>query len=387
MGSHSSTLLLLCVANLVAYASALQYFPNLSTRKVPGLFVLGDSTVDAGNNLYISNPIVEVSVPPYGDTYFGHPTGRYTNGRTLPDFLATSLGLRFPDPYLKPDKWIAQGVNFASGGAGLLESTNAGEVILNTQLAQFHNLTLARPNPEFYKESVFIFSMGANDIMGNYLADSTLQTQVTPQEFIGRMLGAYISAIKALYSDGARRIITLGLPPLGCIPRARLLVATTNGNGDTNGCFKPANDLALAFNEGLAQTVKSLSEELKDTKIVLAKTYDLTMSAIKFPQAFGYEDVKSACCGAGPFNAAVFCGDSYLKNDARTKQFQPYLCPTPSKSMFWDSIHPTEKSYWLYFRYMWYGDDNVVEPYNLAKLFEGAYIPQPPLPIHSSCLV
>ncbi|XP_024535509.1 GDSL esterase/lipase 6 [Selaginella moellendorffii] len=301
MGSHSSTLLLLCVANLVAYASALQYFPNLSTRKVPGLFVLGDSTVDAGNNLYISNPIVEVSVPPYGDTYFGHPTGRYTNGRTLPDFLATSLGLRFPDPYLKPDKWIAQG----------------GLMSLNTQLAQFHNLTLARPNPEFYKESVFVFSMGANDIMGNYLADSTLQTQVTPQEFI----------------------------------------------------------------------VKSLSEELKDTKIVLAKTYDLTMSAIKFPQAFGYEDVKSACCGAGPFNAAVFCGDSYLKNDARTKQFQPYLCPTPSKSMFWDSIHPTEKSYWLYFRYMWYGDDNVVEPYNLAKLFEGAYIPQPPLPIHSSCLV
>lgn len=53
----------------------------------PALVVFGDSTVDAGNNNYLSTP-VKSNFAPYGENYQGGmPTGRFTDGFIAPDLI------------------------------------------------------------------------------------------------------------------------------------------------------------------------------------------------------------------------------------------------------------------------------------------------------------
>ena len=52
------------------------------------LFIFGDSLVDAGNNNYINSTTeAQANYGPYGETFFKYPTGRFSNGRIIPDFI------------------------------------------------------------------------------------------------------------------------------------------------------------------------------------------------------------------------------------------------------------------------------------------------------------
>lgn len=52
----------------------------------------------------------------------------------------------------------------------------------------------------------------------------------------------------------------------------------------------------------------------------------------------GFEEVSSGCCGTGFLEASFLCNP------------KSYVCPDASKYIFWDSIHPTEKAYYLVFQ-------------------------------------
>ena len=52
------------------------------------LFVFGDSLFDVGNNNYINTTTdYQANFSPYGETFFKFPTGRFSNGRVIPDFI------------------------------------------------------------------------------------------------------------------------------------------------------------------------------------------------------------------------------------------------------------------------------------------------------------
>lgn len=52
------------------------------------LFVFGDSLFDVGNNNYINTTTDNLAnYSPYGETFFKYPTGRFSDGRVLPDFI------------------------------------------------------------------------------------------------------------------------------------------------------------------------------------------------------------------------------------------------------------------------------------------------------------
>ena len=52
------------------------------------LFIFGDSLFDAGNNNYINaTTFFQANFPPYGETFFKYPSGRFSNGRVIPDFI------------------------------------------------------------------------------------------------------------------------------------------------------------------------------------------------------------------------------------------------------------------------------------------------------------
>lgn len=51
-------------------------------------FIFGDGLYDSGNTEYIiPDEYLPVYHSPYGNTYFKHGTGRYSDGRLIPDFI------------------------------------------------------------------------------------------------------------------------------------------------------------------------------------------------------------------------------------------------------------------------------------------------------------
>lgn len=66
-------------------------------KKHGALFIFGDSLFDNGNNNYINTTIGnQANYPPYGQTFFRYPSGRFSDGRMIPDFVGTI----FPKTYV-----------------------------------------------------------------------------------------------------------------------------------------------------------------------------------------------------------------------------------------------------------------------------------------------
>ncbi|KAL3683338.1 hypothetical protein R1sor_001360 [Riccia sorocarpa] len=60
-----------------------------------GIFAFGDGQFDTGTVSGTFPTILAYDHPPYGQTYFKKPAGRYSDGRLMLDFLAEALGLGF----------------------------------------------------------------------------------------------------------------------------------------------------------------------------------------------------------------------------------------------------------------------------------------------------
>jgi hypothetical protein len=57
-------------------------------KKHVSLFIFGDSYFDAGNNNYINTTTgFQANFGPYGESFFKYPTGRFSDGRIIPDFI------------------------------------------------------------------------------------------------------------------------------------------------------------------------------------------------------------------------------------------------------------------------------------------------------------
>lgn len=69
------------------------YFPGLKAAtgklgSVPGVYVFGDSLVDAGNNNYLAFSVSKANYPHNGVDFPGKkPTGRFSNGKNAADAI------------------------------------------------------------------------------------------------------------------------------------------------------------------------------------------------------------------------------------------------------------------------------------------------------------
>ncbi|KAL6961596.1 hypothetical protein U1Q18_039369 [Sarracenia purpurea var. burkii] len=149
-------------------------------------FIFGDSLVDAGNNNFFPT-LSKANIPPNGIDFKasgGNPTGRYTNGRTIGDIIGEELGQpQYAVPFLAPNatgKVILHGVNYASGGGGIMNATGrifVNRLSMDIQIDYFNitrkqidELLGAKEARDYImKKSIFSITVGSNDFLNNYL--------------------------------------------------------------------------------------------------------------------------------------------------------------------------------------------------------------------------
>ncbi|CAL5428548.1 unnamed protein product [Camellia sinensis] len=144
-------------------------FPAIPiSNSVAALYVFGDSTVDAGNNNYVHKAARANSLP-YGIDFNNTPTGRFTNGKTIADFIAQR-------------KTAMDGINYASAGCGPLgclpsvknktgngqcdEQMNQNIMPYNSQLPQ----TLKNIQDEYPDATLTLAN--SHDLLQDILADT-----------------------------------------------------------------------------------------------------------------------------------------------------------------------------------------------------------------------
>ncbi|KAL6331163.1 hypothetical protein AAG906_009591 [Vitis piasezkii] len=338
------------------------------SEKTSAFFIFGDSTVDPGNNNYINTiPENRADYKPYGQNgFFDHPTGRFCEGRIIVDFIAEYANLPLIPPFFQPSADFINGVNFASGGAGILSETNQGLVIdLQTQLKNFEEVQKSLTEKlgdeeakELISEAVYFISIGSNDYMGGYLGSPKMRELYHPEAYVGMVIGNLTRAMQVLYEKGGRKFGFLSLSPLGCLPALRAL----NPKASEGGCLEEACALALGHNNALSAVLRSLEHTMKGFMYSNSNFYNWLNDRINNPSKYDFKDGVNACCGAGPYGGVFSCGG--------TKKVTEYeLCENPDEYIWWDSFHPTERIHEQFAKALWDGPPFSVGPYNLQELF------------------
>ncbi|KAK6118819.1 hypothetical protein DH2020_047432 [Rehmannia glutinosa] len=307
---------------------------------IPAVIVFGDSIVDAGNNNNLKT-IAKCNFYPYGiDFMGGKPTGRFSDGKVPSDLLAEELGIKAVLPaYLDPslqDQDFLTGVNFASGASGYdpLTSKIASVLSLTDQLELFREYITKlkkiagdEKSSEILKESLIVLITGSNDITNTYFLTPFRQPHYDVPSYTELQVSYASSFVQDLYGLGARRIGVFSLPPIGCLPFQRTL-----RGGFERKCADEYNQVAQLFNEKLSHEMTSLNKRFPDAQLVYVDIYNPTLDIVNNPQKYGFKIADKGCCGTGFFEVGFLC---------------KFACANVSEYVFWDSFHPTEKTYRL----------------------------------------
>lgn len=304
-------------------------------------FIFGDSLSDNGNNNRLTKSFAQAALPWYGiDFGTGIPNGRFTNGRTVSDIIGDKTGLPRPPPFLDPslseDVILANGVNFASGGGGILNETGGlfiQRFSLYKQIELFNGVqrlirgTIGDQKAnKFFQEAKYVVALGSNDFINNYLmpvyADSWTYND---NSFIGYLMDTLRAQLTVLHGMGARQLMMFGLGPMGCIPLQRVL--STSG-----GCQEKTNTLALNFNKATAKLMDELSAKLPNASYQFGDAYDVVNNVITNPKKYGFDNADSPCCSFGRIRPALTCIPASS------------LCKDRSKYLFWDEYHPSDRA-------------------------------------------
>ncbi|KAJ4749547.1 GDSL esterase/lipase [Rhynchospora pubera] len=334
---------------------ALLFLPSLASGCYTRLFAFGDSLTDTGNFHHsIGDQFDPVARLPYGQTYFGRPTGRFSDGRVIVDFVAKAFGLPFTLPYLvgRTADDFKYGANFAVGGATALNNDyfrkrdvepNWTEHSLDEQIRWFKQLlnmlATQSERDELMRNSLFfVGEIGGNDYNHLFIRSKTLDEVRAIVPDVADAIGA---AVKELIQLGAKTLVIPGNFPIGCVP-LYLRVYQSDKEEDYHPktrCINWLNEFAEYHNRMIINKINSLKESYPNVTIIYADYYGASMNIFRDPVQFGFEVPLNACCGSdAPYNCtpSILCGSPGSS-----------VCKDPSTYASWDGLHLTEASYKL----------------------------------------
>ncbi|CAM0951533.1 unnamed protein product [Alopecurus aequalis] len=345
-----------------------------SDSHITSLFTLGDSYIDAGNFVIMAAQLVPPfpvwhDKPPYGMTFFGHPTGRLSDGRIITDFIAEQFGLPLLGASLLNNSDVSNGVNFAVGGATAIDVDyyERNKLVqfkllnnsLNVQIGWFEELkpTICNTTKEqlvntgcggcFTKALFFVGEFGVNDY--NFVWNAG-KTEDEVMSYVPEVVKNIAIAVERLINEGAVYVIVPGNPPNGCSPTMLTFRSSLNQTEkyDHMGCLNDMNRVARQHNAMLNASIGVLRGKYPHARIIFADFYKPIISILQSPSCFGVARANAlrACCGGGGeynWNATAVCGMPGVT-----------ACKDPSAFISWDGVHYTEAIYrrivkgWLY---------------------------------------
>ncbi|XP_050210767.1 GDSL esterase/lipase At5g42170-like [Mercurialis annua] len=318
-----------------------------------GILAFGDSMLDTGNNNHLPLTPVKSNFYPYGiNLILGKsPSGRFSNGKMLPDLLAQNLNigsgivLPYLSPAITPENLNNGLLSFASAGTGYdaLTTSYSSSISLVDQITNLEEFTnklfrlLGNNNVTlsiFYHKALVLVSAGVDDII-NYFPTtensppSPRSIQYKFDDYTDLLAETSFNFVKNLFDKGIRRIGVLGVPPIGCFPAYRL---SKNCNGDMNSA-------ATLLNSKLSRKLADLGaeKELSSAQIVFMDIYKDYMEIIQNQDTYGFDVISKACCGIGNLDTPYLC-----------KKVNATLCDVNKlQYLFWDGHHLTESGYGL----------------------------------------
>ncbi|KMT13568.1 hypothetical protein BVRB_4g083430 [Beta vulgaris subsp. vulgaris] len=323
----------------------------------PAVFNFGDSNSDTGA-LVASG--LEGITDPYGQTYFKKPSGRYSDGRLIIDFLMDDMDLPFLNAYLESigAPIFKKGCNFAAAGSTILPATatSVSPFSFAVQVAQFLRFkdrvqdiskTTGRkydkyiPSQDSLGRALYMFDIGQNDLAGAFYSKSFDQILAS----VPYILQEFEAGIMKLYDAGARFFWIHNTGPLGCLPQNIAKFGTDQSKLDVLGCVGAHNQAAQLFNLQLHALSKKLQGQYPDANVTYVDIYTIKTNLLSNYSRYGFEQPIMACCGYGgpPLNydSRVPCGQTKVINGTSVTAKG---CSDSTEYVNWDGIHYTEAS-------------------------------------------
>ncbi|KAH7676947.1 GDSL lipase/esterase protein [Dioscorea alata] len=342
---HFSFLLLLIVFCPFSFSIEFNY---------PTVFNFGDSNYDTG--IRIAAGLKEIN-PPYGETYFLRPSGRFSDGRLIIDFLMDEMDMPFLGAYLDfvgaPS--FQKGCTFAAAGSAILPAspTSVSPFSFGIQISQFLRFKarvtelLAKgnkfkkyiPQLESFNQGLYMFDIGQNDLAGAFYSKTDNQVIAS----IPINLLEFETGISKLYEQGARRFWIHNTGPLGCLPQNIAFFGKDPSKLDELGCVSSHNQAARLFNLQLHALCTKLQAKFSNASITYVDVFSIKFDLIANYSRYGFEHPITACCGYGgpPLNydSRVGCGQTKTLNG---NTVSTNVCNDTTEYINWDGIHYTE---------------------------------------------
>ncbi|KAA0061397.1 GDSL esterase/lipase [Cucumis melo var. makuwa] len=337
MELHGKVMLMLNIYLFLTLFSFQSYRVNgaSSSSKVGCYFIFGDSLVDNGNNNN-NKGVARADYKPYGIDFSKDmiPTGRFTNGRNIADFIAEFLGFENYIPPFKNTRGfdILKGVNYASGAAGIRDETGMtqGErTSFNKQLGEHDNIIskinelLGEKSRTHLSSCLYMVNIGGNDYLNNYFMPLYYKTsaQFTPQQYSIALTKQLSDQLKRLYENGARKIAIFGAGIVGCSPYAKAKFDHTG-----SPCVDKINNAIQPFNIGIKSLVENFNTNFSGANFIYIDVFNIALHDTSSNQGVINKDIP--CCE--------------LRGDGLQCAVNGKVCGNRSEYIFWDGIHPTE---------------------------------------------
>ncbi|KAM0882667.1 hypothetical protein ACQ4PT_032173 [Festuca glaucescens] len=325
---------------------------------VPAMFVLGDSTVDVGNNNFLPGCSADcrANYPRYGVDYTSHePTGRFSNGYNLADHI------------------------------GIL--VQCGQVhSMSDQLDRFASVVQMMGNCSYdlVSRSLVFISVGSNDLFEYAGSNATSCPNRNDTGFLQGLVASYRIYLQALYATGARKFSIVSPSLVGCCPLQRF-AGWLKDDLDGYYCFGTANNLSrqlyrmlLSMLQDLSVGLAGMNYSICDSAAMADSVFNSTVSSPNnMSRSTGCSTLTYVCYCVGivfltvSFLADVLdtgcCGGSGLLGPAKC-DMSATLCPNRAAYLFWDGFHPTETASAVAALALFADPGRYVHPINITRL-------------------